>query len=157
SRAAVMREMRAAQAARAAPSGPPPKPVVTLDGPNQVKVGDEFSVTVRLGTDRGIEHLHGQMRFDPTALQLISATTGDIVPASAGSPKVDARSGGAQIDVRASEDPITGEGSLMLLRFKALAPRGASDVVAQVSAVGAGGLLTANAAAAPLKLTIEAP
>ncbi len=157
SRAAVMREMQAAQAARAAPSGPPPKPVVTLDGPTQVKVGDEFAVTVRLGTDRGILHLHGQLRFDPTALQLISATTGDVVPASAGSPKVDARAGGAQIDVRSSEDPITGEGSLMLLRFKALAPRGSSDVVAQVSALGAGGLPSANAAAAPLKVTIEAP
>ena len=157
SRAAVTREMRAAAAERAAPSGPPPKPVITIDGPNQVKVGDEFTVTVQLGTDRGILHLHGQLRFDPTALQLISATTGDIVPASAGSPKVDARAGGAQIDVRSSEDPITGEGSLMLLRFKALAPRGASDVVAQVSALGAGGLLTANAAAPPLKVTIEAP
>ena len=113
----------AIRAAAAAPSGPPPKAVVTLDGPSQVKVGEEFNVTVHLGTDKAISHLHGQVRFDPTAVQLVSATAGDAVPASAGSPKVDARSGGAQIDVTASEDPISGEGTLMVLRFKALAPR----------------------------------
>jgi len=157
SREAIAAAMQAAAAARAAPSGPAPKPVVTLDGPSQVNVGEEFNVTVRLGTDRGISHLHGQLRFDPTALQLISATTGDAVPASAGSPKVDARTGGAQIDVTSNDDPITGDGTLMLLRFKALAPRSASDVAAQVSALGAGGLPSANAAAEPLKIVIQNP
>ena len=45
----------------------------------------------------------------------------------------------------------------MELRFKALAPRTASDIAAQVSAVGAGGLPSANAAAAPLKVLIQTP
>src|SRR5882724_7868425 len=100
----------------AAPPGPPPHPTVTIDGPNETKVGEEFEVTVRVATDIGISRMRGQLRFDSTALQLMSATAGDLVPSSAGSPTVDAKSGGAQVDVVASEDPIQGEGSLMQLR-----------------------------------------
>jgi hypothetical protein len=96
------------------------------------------------------------VRFDPTAVQLVSATTGGAIPASAGSPTVDGRSGGAQLDVTSNEDPIQGEGDLMLLRFKALAPRTSSAVAAQVSALGAGGVPSANSAAPPLSLLIQA-
>ncbi len=148
-------ELRAA-AAQAGPSGPPVRPQLSIAGPDQVQVGKEFDVTVRLSSDRGISHLHGQVRFDPTAMQLVSATAGDVVPASAGSPSVDGRTGGAQIDVTSNSDPIQGEGSLMLLRFKALAPRTSSQVAAQVSALGAGGVPNGNAAAAPLNVLIQA-
>jgi hypothetical protein len=148
-------ELRAA-AAQAGPSGPPVRPQLTLAGPEQVHVGQEFDVAVHMSSDHGISHLHGQVRFDPTAVQLVSATAGDIVPASAGSPAVDGRTGGAQIDVTSNADPIQGEGSLMLLRFKALAPRTSSQVAAQVAALGAGGVPNGNAAAAPLNLLIQA-
>jgi general secretion pathway protein D len=144
-------------AAQAGPSGPAPRPVLTLNGPSEVNVGQEFDVSVRLKSEEAISHLHGQVRFDPTAVQLVSATTGSAVPASAGSPTVDERSGGAQLDVTANDDPIQGEGDLMLLRFKALAPRGASAVAAQVSALGAGGVPMANAAAPTLNLVIQTP
>jgi len=139
----------------AAPPGPPPHPTVTIDGPNETKVGEEFEVTVRVATDIGISRMRGQLRFDSTALQLMSATAGDLVPSSAGSPTVDAKSGGAQLDVVASEDPIQGEGSLMQLRFKALTARGASSISAQVSAVGPSGAAMANAASQPLSVAIK--
>ena len=85
----------------------------------------------------------------------MSATAGDLVPSSAGSPTVDAKSGGAQVDVVTSEDPIQGEGSLMLLRFKALTARGASSISAQVSAMGPSGTAMANAASQPLAVAIK--
>jgi hypothetical protein len=44
-----------------------------------------------LSSAQAITHLRSQVRFDATALQLIGATTGDMVPAAAGSPTVDAR------------------------------------------------------------------
>ncbi|TLY77605.1 MAG: type II and III secretion system protein, partial [Gammaproteobacteria bacterium] len=59
---------------------------LTMDGPSEVKVGDEFQVTVRLATDQSITHLRSQLRFEGGALQLVSASTGDMVPAAAGSP-----------------------------------------------------------------------
>jgi general secretion pathway protein D len=139
----------------AAPPGPPPHPTVTVDGPGEIAVGQEFDVTVRMATDIGVTRLRGQVRFDSSALQLVSATTGELVPASAGSPTVDAKSGGAQLDVVATDDPIQGEGGLMLLRFKALAARAASSIAAQVSAMGPSGGAMANAASQPLSVAIK--
>ena len=137
------------------PSGPLPHPTVTVDGPGETSVGQEFDVTVRMATDTGIARLRGQVRFDSTALQLVSATAGDLVPSSAGSPNVDSKSGGAQLDIVATDDPVQGEGSLMLLRFKALTARPASSIVAQVSAMGTSGNAMANAASQPLSLAIK--
>jgi general secretion pathway protein D len=139
----------------AAPPGPPPHPTVTVDGPGEIAVGQEFDVTVRMATDIGITRLRGQIRFDASALQLLSATTGELVPASAGSPTVDAKSGGAQLDVVATDEPVQGEGSLMLLHFKALAARPASSIAAQVSAMGPSGGAMANAASQPLSVAIK--
>jgi general secretion pathway protein D len=139
----------------AAPAGPTPHPTVTVEGPGETSVGQEFDVTVRMATDIAISRLRGQVRFDTSALQLISATAGDVVPSAAGSPTVDPKAGGAQLDVVASDDPIQGEGSLMLLRFKALAARPASAIAAQVSAMGPSGTALANAASQPLSVAIK--
>jgi hypothetical protein len=128
---------------------------VTVDGPGETAVGQEFDVTVRMATDIAISRLRGQVRFDTSALQLISATAGDVVPSTAGSPTVDPKAGGAQLDVVASDDPIQGEGSLMLLRFKALAARPSSAIAAQVSAMGPSGTAMANAASQPLSVAIK--
>src|SRR5256714_4508955 len=88
---------------------------LTLEGPSDAKVGEEFQVTVRLATDQSITHLRTQLRFDSSALQLISASTGDLVPAAAGAPKVETRGGGAQLDVTTtSDEPVQGSGSLMV-------------------------------------------
>ncbi|HEY4968747.1 MAG TPA: secretin N-terminal domain-containing protein, partial [Steroidobacteraceae bacterium] len=145
----------AAAAPPAAPPGPAPHPTVTVDGPAETAVGQEFDVTVRMATDIGISRLRGQVRFDAGALQLISATAGDVVPSSAGSPTVDPKSGGAQMDIVASDDPIQGEGTLMLLRFKALSARPASTIAAQVSAMAPSGAAMANAASQPLNVAIK--
>jgi hypothetical protein len=128
---------------------------VSIDGPGETAVGQEFDVTVRMATDTGISRLRGQVRFDSTALQLISATAGDLVPSSAGSPTVDAKNGGAQMDVVSTDDPVLGEGSLMLLRFKALTARATSAINAQVSAMGPSGTALANAASQPLSIAIK--
>src|SRR5882757_1367595 len=143
-----------AAAAPAAAAGPPPHPTVTVEGPGEIKVGQEFDVSVRVATDVGIARLRGQVRFDGSAMQLVSGTPGDLVPSSAGSPAVDARAGGAQVDVITTDDPIQGEGSLMQLHFKALAARPASSISAQVSAMGPSGTATANAASQPLSVAI---
>jgi general secretion pathway protein D len=139
----------------AAPAGPPPRPTVSIDGPSEAAVGEEFAVTVRMATDTAISRLRGQVRFDSTVLQLISATAGDLVPSSAGSPNVDAKNGGAQLDIVSTDDPVQGEGSLMLLRFKALTTRAASAITAQVSAMGSSGTALASAGSQPLNIAIK--
>jgi general secretion pathway protein D len=136
------------------PAGPPPHPTVSIEGPGETAVGQEFDVTVHMATDIGIARLRGQVRFDASALQLLSGSPGDLVPASAGSPTVDAKAGGAQLDVVATDEPIQGDGNLMVLRFKALAARNA-NIAAQVSAVGPTGGAMANAASQPLSIAIK--
>jgi general secretion pathway protein D len=159
--------MKSAAASQGLPITAPPATVtanqpgagasaLTVDGPSAVKVGDEFQVTVRLSTDQSITHLRSQLRYDASALQLLSASAGDMVPAAAGGPKVDTRSGGgAQLDITTSTDsPVQGNGSLMVLQFKALAMRPATSVAAMMNVLGSVGAATGNASAPPLKIAI---
>jgi general secretion pathway protein D len=135
---------------------PPTRSAVTLEGPPTTKVGDEFQVVVQLSTDSAITRLRSQLRFEPAALQLVSATTGDVVPAAAGSPSVDMKSGGAQLDVLTNSDaPVQGTGSLMVLRFKALAPRKSTNVAAMMNVLGGSGAAAGTSAAQPLRIAIE--
>ncbi|TLZ51338.1 MAG: hypothetical protein E6K22_11690 [Gammaproteobacteria bacterium] len=128
---------------------------LTTDGPSEVKVGDEFQVTVRLATDQSITHLRSQLRFEGGALQLVSASTGDMVPAAAGSPKVETRGGGAQLDVTTtSDEPVQGSGSLMVLQFKAVAARPAT-IIAMLNVLGGTGAAVGNSTAPPLKIAIQ--
>ena len=144
----------AAPAAGGAPGG---GSALSLDGPRQAKVGEEFPVTVRLSTDQSITRLRAQLRFDSSALQILSADTGDMVPAAAGSPKVQTHGGGAQLDVSTTADePVQGTGSLMVVNFRAMQPRPASDISAMLSVLGASGATVGNSSAAPLKVAILA-
>ena len=128
---------------------------LTMDGPSEVKVGDEFQVTVRLATDQSITHLRSQLRFEGGSLQLVSASTGDMVPAAAGSPKVETRGGGAQLDVTTtSDEPVQGSGSLMVLQFKAVAARPAT-IIAMLNVLGGTGAAVGNSTAPPLKIAIQ--
>lgn len=129
---------------------------MTLDGPTTAKVGDEFEVVVQLSTQAAITRMRSQLRFEPAALQLISATAGAVVPTAAGSPSVDVKGGGAQLEVIAPpDDPVQGTGSLMVLRFKALAPRQATNIAALLSVLGGSGSAVGTSSAPPLKIAIQ--
>ena len=142
-------------AGAAAESSAAPSPV-TLEGPSSAHVGDEFQVVVHLSAAEAITRLRSQVRFDASALQLISATNGEIVPSAAASPSVDARGGKALLEVVATPDaPVQGEGGLMVLRFKAIQPRPATSIAAQVSVLSSVGAAVGNGAAPPLNIAIE--
>lgn len=109
---------------------------------------------VQLSTDEPITHLRSQLRFDSSALKLLSASTGDAVPAAAGDPKVATVSLGAQLDVQTTSDsPVQGTGTLMTLHFKALAPR-STNIAAMVNVLGTSGGATGTASAEPLAIAI---
>lgn len=131
-------------------------PSVTLSGPGDITVGQEFDVELKANVPQAIKHLRAQVRFDATALQLLSSNAGSLIPSSAGTPSVQARAGGAALDVTSTDEPVQGEGTVMSLHFKALSPRGQTALAAQVSAVSGSGSAAANSAAPPLNLTIQA-
>src|SRR5437588_1354700 len=146
----------AAGSAAAGSAAAEARSALTVDGPSEVKVGEEFQVTVRLATDQSITHLRSQLRFDSSALQLVSASTGDLVPAAAGAPKVETRGGGAQLDVTTtSDEPVQGSGSLMVLEFKAVAARPATNIMAMLNVLGGAGAAVGSSASPPLKIAIQ--
>ena len=138
----------------AEPDGPAPKVSSSLSGPAEVKVGDEFTVTLQLQTDQPIGRARTQVRFDGAAFQLLGGDPGGAVPASSGA-KVIGRSGGAQLDVNTSGgDAISGSGDLMVLKFKALQARPKTAVAAQVSIMGNSGTIIASSTPTPLAVSV---
>jgi general secretion pathway protein D len=129
---------------------------LSVAGPTEAKVGQEFDVQVELSTQEPITHLRAQLRFDASALQLLSASTGSAVPASAGGPTVSTRGAGAQLDLTAtSDDPVLGTGTLMTTRFKALAPRQSTSIAAMLNVLGGTGAAVGSSSAQPLTVTIS--
>ena len=78
-----------------------------------------------------------------------------MVPAAAGTPKVDTHmGGGAQLDiVTTSDEPVQGTGTLMVLTFRALTPRKTS-LLAMLNVLGSTGAAIGNSQALPLQMTI---
>ena len=136
--------------------GPAPLLAATLVGPGEVKVGDEFTVTLQLQTDQNIARLRSQVRFDASAFELLSGDAGGIVSSATGA-KVSGRSGGAQLEVTASADtPIAGRGDLMVLKFKALQARAQTAFAAQVTALGgSSGAIVGSTTPTPLTLSVS--
>jgi hypothetical protein len=154
-RVAALSGISSVPSARHAEDGPVPHLVSTLEGPGEVKVGDEFSVVLQLQTDASIGHVRAQARFDGAALQLVGGDPGSLVPVSTGT-KVTGRSGGAQIDAVLPDDtPITSGGDLLVLKFKALQARKQTAVAAQVAVQGGSGSTVASSTPVPLALAIS--
>jgi general secretion pathway protein D len=146
-----------ASGSAAAPASPSPaadaKPTVTLEGPDTAKVGDEINVSVKLASGQNLGRVRAQVRFDASALQLVSAEPGSLAP-SGNTPKVDLRPGGVQLELAGSADaPVSGTGSVIDMRFKVVAPRPAASMDTQVVLLGADGVAVAATAATPLKMT----
>ena len=123
-------------------------------GPSEVKVGDEFAVTLQLQTDQNIGHVRSQVRYDAAAFQLLSGDPGGMVPGSVGA-KVIGRAGGAQLEVTApSDSPLSGSGELMVLKFKALQARPQTAFAAQVTVSGGSGAIMGSSTPTPLTLAV---
>jgi general secretion pathway protein D len=149
-------EARSAESAgRAAGADSAARSALSVAGPTDAKVGQEFDVQVQLSTQEPITHLRAQLRFDASALELLSASAGNAVPASAGGPTVNTRGAGAQLDVTAtSDDPVQGTGTLMTTRFRALAPRQSTSIAAMLNVLGGTGAAVGSSSAQPLNVTI---
>ncbi len=134
--------------------GPVPHLTATLVGPNDIKVGDEFTVTLQLQSDQNFSKARSQLRFDGAAFQLLSGDPGGMVPGSAGA-KVIGRSGGAQLDVTVpAGESMSGSGEFMVLKFKALQARPQTAIAAQVTVSGASGAIMANSTPTPLTMAV---
>ncbi len=118
------------------------------------KAGDEIKVAVRLASGTAAGKLRAQVRFDASALQLLSAEAGSIA-ASGDSPKLDIHPGAVQLELAGSnEAPLGTNGSIVDLRFRAVTPRPGVVVSTQVVMVGEGNVAMAATPGTSLKIAI---
>jgi general secretion pathway protein D len=142
----------AAGSAAPAPDAPPK---ITIEGPDTAKAGDEIKVAVRLASGTAPGKLRAQVRFDASALQLLSAEPGSIA-ASGESPKLDIRPGGVQLELEGNSDtPLGANGSIVDLRFRAVTPRPNVLVSTQVVMLGEGNVAMAATPGTALKIAIS--
>jgi len=138
-------------------SSTPPPQRLSLDwiGPEEVGVGEEFSVTLTLDSPTPIHSLRSQVRFDQSALELVSSEVGSVAPAN--KTKLESRSGRAKLDIdELKGDSISGSGSLLVLNFKSLVPRPATMIsVQQFAASGEDGLSVPVIAPRPLVISVK--
>jgi hypothetical protein len=131
-------------------------PAVTWEAPGQVSAGETFDVTVRLAGGDDLKNIRSQLHYDTNVLQLVSADAGDVAPAkNAASPRLNQIAGVVQFVINASADqPARGEGSLMVLHFKALTPNSGTRVALQMAAVAATGASLSPTTQQPLTIVV---
>ena len=116
------------------------RPVLSWQGPAQVSVGESFDVTLQLETATALTNVRSMVRYDAAVFELTEVEAGDIVPEASRAelrPLINQRAGRAQFDVPAGE--VSGQGDLVVLRFKAISARPATMIaVQQFAATGAG-------------------
>jgi general secretion pathway protein D len=137
----------------AEPDGPAPKVASTIAGPKEVKIGDEFTVTLQLETDQPVKRARTQMRWDASAFQLMGGDPGSAVPAESGT-KVIGRPGGAQMDFNSADYPVAAGGELVVLKFKALQARPSTAFAAQLSVMGNSGTIVGSSTPSPLSMKV---
>ena len=111
----------------ASPVAAPAVPLaLSWAGPPELVVGDEATLSLQASGVRAMQSGMVQLAYDPTALELIELSPGDLLrgsgPASF-NPRIDQRSGQIFIALgRAATEATTGDGELLQLRVRAVAP-----------------------------------
>ncbi len=147
-----------APAGGSAPSVPD-APTISWDAPGQTGVGQDFDVTVRFSGGSAMTTVRAQVHYDPSVLLLQSAKAGDIVPGdlqATSIPRINQSAGVMQFLISATpENPVLGDGSLIVLHFRATAPNPGSKISLQLAAVGTGGVTMPPKIQEPLTMVVS--
>jgi general secretion pathway protein D len=133
-------------------------PAIEWNAPGQVAVGQDFDVTLRFADGEAMKSLRSQIRYDPAVLLLESADAGDVIPGSIRPvtvPRINQIAGVVQFVATAStEEPVQGNGDLLVLHFKALKPNPATKISLQLAAIAASGGNIPAAQQPPLTIVV---
>ena len=153
---AVDAGQQAGAGSAAEPAAPGARPVLRLDGPGQVKVGQEFDVALNLDDAQSIGGIKAMLRFDPVVLEFVGGSAGPLVPPDqqdAGVPRADVGGGRARFEVAGTN--VSGSGVLFAARFKALQPRPQTAIaLQQFAATAPDGELLGVMASRPLVMVV---
>ena len=133
----------------------PARPALSLEGPAQAAVGEEFEVALSMSSEPEISAIRSVVRFDPSALQVVGADFGGLIPddARGSGPQVGERDGRIRLELPALA--VSGEGQVLTIRFKAVSPRpGTMVAVQQFGATGTDGAVVPVMAPKPLVVAV---
>ena len=143
-------------ATEAAEPAPVTRPVLRLDGPGQVAVGQEFDVTLHVDRAQSLATIRSVLRFDASVLQFVGGSAGALVPGDqqqAGEPRPDTGAGRVRFEIGGTS--VSGDGELFIVRFNALQPRPQTMVtIQQFTAMSADGELVGLMAPRPLVVVV---
>ncbi|MGB5491236.1 MAG: secretin N-terminal domain-containing protein [Woeseiaceae bacterium] len=158
------RDNRQSSGSDNAPDGgrdaPPPKRLaLSWNGPGQVAVGEEFEVRLLVDSETELASLRTKLRYDRAVLELSDVEMGDFLPAglsTAAKPEILDRAGRVELDVASSGDlTASGNGSLVVLHFRALSARpGTMIAVQQFAAQGSDALAVPAMAPRPFVVVV---
>jgi general secretion pathway protein D len=137
----------------------PDAPNLAWSGPSHATVGQSFDVGVDLSTPLPLSKITSQLHFDGSILQLDGADGGALIPAdiqTAMPAKINQRAGVVQYVVAFPKDsPVQGQGSYLVLHFKAMGPAESTPVTLQFVATGADGRNIRAGVPAPLAINVS--
>jgi general secretion pathway protein D len=134
---------------------------LSLQGPSQVKVGEQFKVALRMKADGGMRSLPFQLGFDPAAFQVVNVTEGEFFKQNEAqtsfSSNVDTSAGKAFVSVvRSGIKGARGEGDVAVLTLRALAAKPQAEIkLLSTTPIAVGGKTVAPAMPAPLAITVS--
>ncbi len=145
----------AAAPAPAAAAGGGTRPTLVLDGEPSVAVGEEFTVTLNIAHADAVSGMRAVLRYDPAVLQFTGGAAGGLIPEemrAAAAPRSEV--GGGRVRFEMSGTDVSGDGTLVTLSFRALAPRPQTMVTLQQFAASSGSEPIAVLAPRPLVLAV---
>jgi general secretion pathway protein D len=134
---------------------------ITLQGPSEVKVGQEFVVALQGRTDAPMTSSAVQLSYDPSTLRVVEISEGDLMKSGGGQTNFSQREEQASGKVfvglaRSGGKGAKGQGTLMTVKFAAKAPKPETSVqVAVFSGVAEGNRLLAVPLPPPLSFKVN--
>jgi general secretion pathway protein D len=137
-----------------------PTVALKLAGPTQVKRNEPFELQVLLGSNVPLRGLPMELQFPSDKLELLEVKEGGFFQQGGGVTSfskgaVDAQGQLAIGVLRNTATGATGEGPMLTLRFRALAPGGAQVRVTKAQPIGLGAPVTAPVLPAPFELQVQ--
>jgi general secretion pathway protein D len=133
---------------------------MSLQGPQQAKVGDTVTVTLTMQSDQPVTAVPATVTFDNTKLQFTGVTEGDFMKQGGAATSFSSRVNNGQLTMADSVSGGTGaatQGTYAVLSFRALAPVSQTAIQVQPGAlIGVGGIPVTAVPASPYDLAVIA-
>jgi general secretion pathway protein D len=131
---------------------------MSLQGPQQAKVGDTVTVTLTMQSDQPVTAVPATVTFDNTKLQFTGVTEGDFMKQGGAQTSFSSRVNNGQLTMADSVSGGTGaatQGTFAVLSFRTLAPVSQTAIQVQAgSMIGVGGVPVTATPASPYDLAV---